>query len=78
MTDEYEYEDESDVQPPSKFDILSRIEDLISGFLYYDRKEDEEVGLGVIEAMVQRGEITIDEMVGQFRQSLEKRIEESL
>ncbi len=39
--------------------------------LYYDRKEDEGLGLGEIERAVAAGEITIEDIVQPFVQVLE-------
>ena len=51
--------------------ILSTITDLSSNFLYYDRKEDEDLSSEDIEDAVENGIITIDEMVEEFRRNLE-------
>lgn len=51
--------------------ILLTVRDLVSNFLYYDRKEDEELGRGAIEEAVKSGEITVDEIVAEFRERLE-------
>ena len=51
---------------------LGTIRDLVSNLLYYDRKEDEELPRGAIEGAVERGDLTVDEMVAAFRLSLEK------
>lgn len=51
--------------------ILNTISDLCSNFLYYDRKEDEELSIEQLEDAVESGEITIDEMVEKFRENLE-------
>ena len=50
--------------------ILDYVDDLVSNFLYYDRKEDEELQLGAIETAVINREITLKEMVEQFRRGL--------
>ncbi len=50
--------------------ILITVEDVVSNFLYYDRKEDEELGRGAIEKAVKRNVITVDEIVEQFKKSL--------
>lgn len=50
--------------------ILGTIGDLVSNFLYYDRKEDEELPKGKIDEAVKNGTITIDEMVEKFRKEL--------
>jgi hypothetical protein len=39
------------------------IDDSVSNLLYYDRKEDEDLQMGVIEEMVEKGEVTVDEMI---------------
>jgi hypothetical protein len=52
--------------------ILGTVEDMVADFLYYDRKEDEDLPRGAIEEAVAQGQITIDEIVNQFRQSLEE------
>lgn len=39
------------------------IEDLVTDFLYYDRKEDEDLPLNTIEEVVKNGEITKEEIV---------------
>ncbi len=56
--------------------ILGRIEDLCSDFLYYDRKEDEDLSMQQLNDTVKSGEITIDEMVAEFRKHLENTFNE--
>jgi hypothetical protein len=51
--------------------ILNTIDDLCSSFLYYDRKEDEELSMEQLNEAVKKGKITIDEMVEKFRKNLE-------
>lgn len=51
--------------------VLAIVSDLVGSFLYYDRKEDEEMPRGFIDKMVKSGGITIDEMVTEFRKHLE-------
>ena len=50
--------------------ILGYIEDLVSDFVYYERKEDEDLSMEQLNEAVKSGEITIDEMVEKFRQGL--------
>jgi len=52
--------------------ILNTIEDLCSNFLYYDRKEDEDLTMQQLNDAVASGEITINEMVNAFRKHLEE------
>jgi hypothetical protein len=54
-------------------DLLS---DCVADLLYYDRKGDEELPPGVIEAAVAAGEISIAEMVEAFGVALERGIRE--
>lgn len=51
--------------------ILNLIKDLCSDFLYYDRKEDSEISVDQLIYAVNDGEITIEEMVQEFRKNLE-------
>ena len=51
------------------------IEDLVKDFLYYDRREDEDLPVGEIERAVRDGEITVDEMVSAFRAELLKHVQ---
>ena len=50
--------------------ILGRVEDLVANFLYYDRKEDEDLPRGVIEKAIKKQEITIEEIVNKFKKSI--------
>ncbi len=54
----------------SRDTILDTIDDLVSDFLYYDRKEDEELPLNVIEQAVLKGEVSISDMVAKFEACL--------
>lgn len=54
-----------------KQQILNTISDLCSDFLYYNRKEDEDLSMEQLNQAVNSGEITIDEMVNEFRKHLE-------
>lgn len=49
-----------------KQNILNTIDDLVSGFLYYSRKEDEDLPVGAIEAAIEANEITVEEIVAAF------------
>jgi len=56
--------------------ILGYVEDEITDFLYYDRREDEDLELGMIEDAIESGEITTDEMANHWKKCLEKAIDE--
>lgn len=51
--------------------ILNTIDDLCRDFLYYDRKQDEDLSVQDITDAIETGTITVDEMVDQFRKALE-------
>jgi hypothetical protein len=55
--------------------IQYTIEGLIADFLYYGRKEDEDLPRGEIEAAVKAGEITVEEMVDLFAKKLREGLE---
>jgi hypothetical protein len=50
--------------------IMDTVSDIIANFLYYHRKEDEDLRVGEIESAIKNGEITVDEIVEKFRTSL--------
>ena len=50
--------------------ILDAVEDMVSDFLYYNRKEDEDLRMGVIESLIKSGEITVSEIVNFFNENL--------
>ena len=50
--------------------LKNTIEDLVSNFIYYDRKEDEDLPLNEIEKMINKGETNIDEIVKVFKEVL--------
>lgn len=55
--------------------IFDTTSDLVGKFLYYDRQEDEDLPVGAIERAIKDGEITVDEIVGYFRNEIEKSID---
>ena len=54
--------------------IKGTIEDVISDFLYYDRKEDEDLPRGAIDEAIAEGEVTTDEIITWFACELRKRL----
>ena len=50
--------------------IENTIEDLVSDFLYYDRKEDEDLPVGVIQKAIKDGLITKEQIIKKFAESL--------
>lgn len=51
--------------------IIDKISDLCSNFLYYDRKGDCELSMEKLNKAVKSKQITVDEMVSEFRKNLE-------
>lgn len=47
--------------------ILDTVTDCVTGLLYYDRKEDDELPVGAIEDAIRDGVVTVDEIVAKFR-----------
>jgi len=65
--------DEQQDEDPEEFirqKILDTVEDLASQFLYYDRKEDDDLPQGRIEQAIRDEDITLDEIVQHFREQL--------
>lgn len=46
------------------------VQDLVTDFISYDRKEDEELPRDQLEDAVRTGEVTIEEIVDRFRSEL--------
>lgn len=58
--------------------ILDTVKDLCSDFLYYDRKEDEELSQKQLYNSILKNEITIDEIVEEFKNNLVKSFKNDL
>lgn len=54
--------------------IMITISDGVADLLYYDRKEDSQLPRGAIDAAIARGDITVDEVVAEFRRAFSKGI----
>lgn len=52
--------------------IKNLISDVVADFLYYDRKEDDELPVGKIEELIEQGELEVWEIVETFKQELEE------
>lgn len=46
--------------------ILACVRDLVSAFLYHDRKDDRDLPIGAIEEAIDNGEITVLEITEAF------------
>jgi len=58
--------------------ILNTIRDLCLDFIYYDREEDEELSKDQLNDAIRNGEISIDEIVAEFRKHLDQIIDKIL
>ena len=52
--------------------INNTISDLVSCFLYYDRKEDDVLPVGKIEELIKSGEISSIDIINTFCNELNK------
>lgn len=52
--------------------ILATVDDLVTDFMHYDRKEDELLPRFAIEQAIQDGEVTVDEIVNRFRKGIQE------
>lgn len=50
--------------------IEDTVSDAITDFLYYDRKEDYQLGRGAIEQAIQDGVLTREDLIEMFRKHL--------
>jgi hypothetical protein len=50
--------------------IAATASDLVGEFLYYGRKEDEDLPRGAIQEAIAAGEVTVDEIADLFRREL--------
>ena len=51
--------------------ILGYVDDLISSFAYYDRKEDEDLNVDQLNQAVKKGVVSVDEMTERFQKGLQ-------
>lgn len=54
--------------------LLDATSDQALDLVFYDRKEDPDLPLGMIEALLENGEITVEEIVAQFKRSLRENL----
>lgn len=52
--------------------VLAQASDLPANFLYYDRKEDEELPAGEIEAAIAAGEVSVEEILAPLAEALRR------
>ena len=55
--------------------ILNTLDAAMSDFLYYDRKEDNDLPINAIETAIIEGEISIEEMADAFKIALKSAIQ---
>ena len=56
--------------------ILGTVVDMVSDFLYYDRRHDEDLPVWEIEQAIKAEEVSIDEIVNRFKEELQKHYKE--
>lgn len=69
--DEIELVEAAPINPKVKI-IENTISDLLSGFLHYDRKEDEDLPVGSIEEEIKSGRIERREIIYMFTKELKE------
>jgi len=45
---------------------LNLVEDVLSSYFYYDRKDDEDLSVKEMEELINSGTLTVDELIDQF------------
>jgi hypothetical protein len=60
------------LQNPKVQIILAIVDDSVGKLLYYDRKGDEDLPVGVIEEIVRKGDLSHQEIVECFSRALAK------
>ena len=55
--------------------VLGTANDLITDFLHYDRKEDDELGMGAIEHAIISGDMTMDDILDVFRDGIQNSVD---
>lgn len=56
----------------TKEDILGRIPDVLVNFFYYDRKEDEELSIDVLDKAIEGQVVTENDFINEFTVQLKK------
>jgi hypothetical protein len=56
----------------AQFKLVAK--DLMSNFLYYNRKEDDEFPVGSVERAIISRKISIDEILGVFKKEIEESV----
>lgn len=55
--------------------VYQALDDLVASFLVHDRREDEDLPQGVIERLIAKDTMSIDDLVDRFREGLEGHLE---
>ncbi len=53
-------------------DLENYVEDLVSDFLFYNRKEDEDLPKGMIEEAIKNGNFSVDDLIKVFELKIRK------
>ena len=58
-------------------DILAIVNDLVSDFLYYNRKEDDDFPVGQIEWLCAIGAVSVDAIINEFSRQVILSVEQA-
>lgn len=53
-----------------RYTIFDIVDDLVTDFLYYDRKDDDEIGVEELDSAIKSGIITVEEIIAHFAKKL--------
>lgn len=53
-------------------EVLKAASSAARAFVYYERKGDEDLPVGAIQESIEKKEVTVDEIVAEFRKTLEE------
>ena len=56
----------------NKDNFLNKLKDTMTDFVYYDRKEDEDLNVKDVEEIIESGQVTPDEMGNTVKQFIEE------
>lgn len=55
---------------------MATVSDMIACLLYYDRKEDEDLPVGAIEAAIKAGEISSEQIATMVKEALDRALKD--
>ena len=67
-------EDWEEFVTDKKSHALNVVSDLVADYLYYNRKEDEDLSCAEMDQLIDSGDLTADEIIERFSIELRKKI----